>query len=260
MPLAPVETIIIDEASQIEIGDYIPVLSRFSKLQKLVLIGDDKQLAPYGHNQVDGLQSIFEIPHLREGAIFLNIQYRMPQPIGSFISEHVYGGGLQTVHAIAGSACCRLVDVEKGQEKFMNNSWVNVRELRAVISIVRQYNRQRKSYRIITPYDAQRNAIEKELKSCKLPWEDKCFNVDSFQGNEDDHIIISLVRSERIGFLKEPRRTNVMLTRCKKSMMICTNRSFLDGVAAQSLMGRLAAKLGPDAWLSWRKVMYSQSF
>ena len=31
-------------------------------------------------------------------------------------------------------------------------------------------------------YDAQRNILEKELKAAKLPWEDKCFNVDSFQG------------------------------------------------------------------------------
>jgi regulator of nonsense transcripts 1 len=43
MRLVPVETIIIDEASQIEIGDYIPVLCRFPRLQKLVFIGDDKQ-------------------------------------------------------------------------------------------------------------------------------------------------------------------------------------------------------------------------
>jgi len=39
-----------------------------------------------------------------------------------------------------------------------------------------------KRFRIITPYDAQRNLIEKELKAKGLEWEDKCFNVDSFQG------------------------------------------------------------------------------
>jgi superfamily I DNA and/or RNA helicase len=40
-----------------------------------------------------------------------------------------------------------------------------------------------KKFKIITPYDAQRSEIEKRLMSEKLPWEDKCFNVDSFQGN-----------------------------------------------------------------------------
>jgi regulator of nonsense transcripts 1 len=40
-----------------------------------------------------------------------------------------------------------------------------------------------KSYRIITPYDAQRNTIESGMKQAEnLNWGDKCFNVDAFQG------------------------------------------------------------------------------
>jgi regulator of nonsense transcripts 1 len=40
----PVETVIFDEASQIEVGDYLPVLQRFQPtLQKMVFIGDDRQ-------------------------------------------------------------------------------------------------------------------------------------------------------------------------------------------------------------------------
>ena len=69
-------------------------------------------------------------------------------------------------------------------------------------------------------------------------------------GNEEDYIIVSLVRSEKIGFLSNLRRTNVMLTRCKKGMFICTSRHFLDGNDAKaSLMGRLAGTLGEQAWL-----------
>ncbi len=42
--LVPLQTVIIDEASQVEIGDYMPLLLRFrSMLHKLVFIGDDKQ-------------------------------------------------------------------------------------------------------------------------------------------------------------------------------------------------------------------------
>jgi hypothetical protein len=42
--LVPPQTVIFDEASQIEIGDYFPMLTRFrSTLRKLVFIGDDKQ-------------------------------------------------------------------------------------------------------------------------------------------------------------------------------------------------------------------------
>ena len=42
--LIPVQTIIIDEASQIEAGGYLPILARYkTTLRKMVFIGDDKQ-------------------------------------------------------------------------------------------------------------------------------------------------------------------------------------------------------------------------
>ena len=42
--LVPVETLIVDEASQVEIGDYLIPLSKFyHTLQKLIFIGDDRQ-------------------------------------------------------------------------------------------------------------------------------------------------------------------------------------------------------------------------
>jgi regulator of nonsense transcripts 1 len=44
MQLVPPQTLIFDEASQIEIGDYFPLLRRFQHtLSKVVFIGDDKQ-------------------------------------------------------------------------------------------------------------------------------------------------------------------------------------------------------------------------
>ncbi|KAG2139120.1 P-loop containing nucleoside triphosphate hydrolase protein [Suillus bovinus] len=217
----PVQTVIIDEASQIEVGDYLPLLRRFQRsLQKMVFIGDDKQ-------------------------------HRMPLVIGSFISRHVYTHQLlMTVHDITSNNACHFLDVKKGQQQKSGKSWINQQELYVVIKLARIYNNQGKQYRILTPYDGQRSAIEGQLKSAELPWEDKCFNVDSFQGNEEDHIIISLVRTQGVGFLKNSRRTNVMLTRCKKSMIICTNRDFVTkGEAAGTLVGKLALTMGPDSWL-----------
>lgn len=42
--VAPIETVIVDEASQIEVGCYLPLVHHFQPtLAKLVLIGDDKQ-------------------------------------------------------------------------------------------------------------------------------------------------------------------------------------------------------------------------
>ncbi|KAG1887016.1 P-loop containing nucleoside triphosphate hydrolase protein, partial [Suillus subluteus] len=231
----PVQTVIFDEASQIEVGDYLPLLQRFQhSLQKMVFIGDDKQ-------------------------------YRMPLVIGSFISRHVYGHKLMTVHDITGKAACRFLDIKRGQEQKSGKSWMNQQEISVVIHLARIYNTQGKQYRILTPYDGQRSTIERQLELAKLPWEDKCFNVDSFQGkiwltlaagNEEDHIIVSLVRTQGVGFLKNSRRTNVMLTRCKKSMIICTNRDFVTkGKAASTLVGQLALTMGPDSWLDGRDIV-----
>ena len=107
--------------------------------------------------------------------------------------------------------------------------------------MAQRYIREGKDFKIITPYDAQRNAIENALKYAGLAWENTVFNVDSFQGNEADHIIVSVVRTYAPGFMTNQRRTNVMLSRCKKSMMICTNRLFLQrNAVAETLVGKLA--------------------
>lgn len=115
-----------------------------------------------------------------------------------------------------------------------------------------RYIKKGERFKIITPYDAQRNAIEKALQTTGLPWENTVFNVDSFQGNEEDHIIVSVVRTSSPGFMKNQRRTNVMLSRCKKSMMICTNRGFLQHRnVAKTLVGQLAKEHVPrTGWVT----------
>ncbi|KAK0223269.1 P-loop containing nucleoside triphosphate hydrolase protein [Armillaria fumosa] len=181
--IVPVETIIFDEASQIEVGGYLPVIHRFaSSLRKMVFIGDDKQLPPYGHSDILDLESVFEKQHLRRKIHFLDTQYRMPTPIGDFISEHIYNKKLKTVHKISSKTCCRFVNVSSGQEKQRSKSWVNEKEIQAVVKLAKILQDRNKEFRVITPYDAQRSAIEKALQDAKLPWENKCFNVDSFQG------------------------------------------------------------------------------
>ncbi|KAL4249785.1 hypothetical protein ABKN59_007614 [Abortiporus biennis] len=250
----PPETVVVDEASQIEVGDYLPMFNMLGKsIRKIVYIGDDKQLPPHGESV--GARSIFEMTKLRERAVFLDTQYRMPSPIGDFISKHVYDAKLLTEHAIDCRSSCRLVDVHHGTETAHGTSWVNFGERDAVLHLAKKYHAEAKSYRIITPYDPQRSILEDALKNEGLPWEDKCFCVDSFQGNEDDYIIISVVRSGHVGFLKNPQRSNVMLSRCKKSMVICSSRAYLNGAASSTLVGKLAEEWGESAWVSWSDLI-----
>ena len=70
-----------------------------------------------------------------------------------------------------------------------------------------------------------------------------------FLGNEDDYIIISVVRSRSTGFLNNLRRTNVMLTRCKKGMFIFSSQKFLTGPGAETLVGTMLKKMG-NSWIS----------
>jgi len=74
-------------------------------------------------------------------------------------------------------------------------------------------------------------------------------------GNEDDYIIISLVRSEKLGFLDDKRRVNVMLTRCKMGMIICSSRTFLQGPAAHTLVGKMFAKFGSSNMVGGARVL-----
>ncbi|KAH0585272.1 hypothetical protein H2248_008514 [Termitomyces sp. 'cryptogamus'] len=253
----PIKTLIVDEASQIEINNYVSVLVTSSRLRKMCFIGDDKQLPPFGQEDLQDLQSIFEVPHLRPHALFLDTQYRMPPQIGNIISDLVYDGKLKSnpLHPITEKTqACRFIDIP-GQEERNEDSYMNLSECDAVIKLAWHLQEQQKAYQIITPYDGQRSIIEGKMKQVPdLNWENKCFNVDSFQGNEEDYIIISLVRSRGVGFLDNKRRTNVMLTRCKKGMFIVSSRRFLSGHGANTLVGELAERLGPGAWLEQKDL------
>ncbi|KAJ7227301.1 hypothetical protein GGX14DRAFT_629307 [Mycena pura] len=236
------KTVIVDEASQVEIGDFVPMISSFSSsLRKLVFVGDDKQLAPHGRGQIESLKSVFEMKHLRDGVVFLDTQYRL---VLNSESESQVGANDLCQHAHStGAQCCHFINVPKSKETKQGTSWINEAEVSAAIGEARKCETKGRSYRIITPYDAQRGKLEAALKAAKLPWQDKVFCVDSFQGNEDDYIILSIVRTTKVGFLRDQRRVNVMLTRCKKLMKICTNRAFVEGKAKDTLVGLLAKSI-----------------
>ncbi len=69
------------------------------------------------------MKTIYDIKHLKASAYFLDAQYRMPVPLGQFISEYVYDKKLLSVHPIVDFSAVRFVDVRKGQEERVGSSW-----------------------------------------------------------------------------------------------------------------------------------------
>jgi superfamily I DNA and/or RNA helicase len=151
----------------------------------------------------------------------------MPPQLGDFVSKLVYDDKLLSNprHPAKKSInACHFIDVVGGKETFSGKSYMvcsflpeflfvshyfhdlsqNPLEIQAVVTIARQLENDGKRYRIITPYDAQRNKLEESMKTENLQWEDKCFNVDSFQGLL---YIFSLFTHSRSTHLKEMKRT-----------------------------------------------------
>ncbi|KAF8440438.1 P-loop containing nucleoside triphosphate hydrolase protein [Boletus edulis BED1] len=161
MRIVPVETIILDEASQIECGNYLPIFYHFhSTLSKLVFIGDDKQLPPYGQEEIPELRSVFEFSHLRRRASFLDTQCLL----STLTPPTCVNENFVLATPPRPSKACRFIDVNNGRETKAGPSWINKEEARVVVKVARLYESSGMSFRIITPYDAQRAHIESLLE------------------------------------------------------------------------------------------------
>jgi hypothetical protein len=69
-----------------------------------------------------------------------------------------------------------------------------------------------------------------------------CGTVDSFQGNEADVVIVSLVRNNHhasirraLGFLSDPRRMNVLLSRAKSNLFVVGSLNFVRETIASNV-------------------------
>ncbi|KAH9856811.1 hypothetical protein C2E23DRAFT_721458 [Lenzites betulinus] len=121
--LRPVERLVVDEASQIDTFEFMHLFHKFRKLEKVCMFGDPKQLPPFGKETAQEMKTIYDFKHLKGAGYFLNIQYRMPVPLGEFISKTVYDGKLKSEHKITDWSAVSFVDVRKGREEKVGSSW-----------------------------------------------------------------------------------------------------------------------------------------
>ncbi len=81
-----------------------------------------------------------------------------------------------------------------------------------------------KTIGIITGYNGQVRELNKILKKpTKQSLKIEIGTFDRFQGKEFDLVLVSLVRTEKLGFLDDVRRMNVAFSRAKKHLIIFGN-------------------------------------
>ncbi|XP_013000059.2 3'-5' exoribonuclease HELZ2 isoform X2 [Cavia porcellus] len=254
-----VQQILVDEAAMATEPEILIPLVHFAKAEKVVLLGDHKQLRPVVKNeQLRNLgmdKSLFERYH--RDAYMLDTQYRMHEVICSFPSMEFYGGklrtyqGLRRLPSILGHAdkdSCPvifghvqgheqrlLVTTEEGNE----NSRANLQEVAEVVRITKQLTLDPtvdpKDIAILTPYNAQAAAINKDLMRQGITGV-TVSSITKSQGSEWRYVLVSTVRTcpksdvdqrptkswlrKFLGFVVDPNQVNVAMTRAQEGLCL----------------------------------------
>ena len=218
-------TLVIDEA-----GQCIEPLAWciFPLAQKYVLAGDHWQLPPTVlSNDASRLglnRSILEVCIATQSNVFLlNTQYRMREVIAGFSGNYFYEGLLLTAAHLSNTGVhITFIDTAgSGYNEVRGSdgsSLQNEGELKIVQQLIETEMLDPLQTVFISPYAGQ-VAAAKDI----LPKEMRISTIDSFQGQEKEVIILSLVRSNddcEIGFLKDYRRMNVAITRAKEQLFV----------------------------------------
>ncbi|VDP74154.1 unnamed protein product [Schistosoma curassoni] len=243
-------SVLIDESTQAtEPECLIPLMVG---CRQVVLVGDHCQLGPVitcKKAASAGLtQSLFErFVLLGIRPIRLQVQYRMHPALSAFPSNVFYEGSLQ--NGVTAEDRCKKIDFPwpnpdrpmffyctSGQEEISGNgvSYLNRTEAATVEKIVTKMLKigvHPNTIGVITPYEGQRAYLAHYLHysgslNAKLYQEIEIASVDAFQGREKDYIILSCVRANEnqgIGFLNDPRRLNVALTRARYGLIVVGN-------------------------------------
>ena len=73
---------------------------------------------------------------------------------------------------------------------------------------------------IIALYKSQASLIERLLNTDKTLSSVQVSTVDAFQGAEKDVIILTVCRTDQLGFSVSPKRLNVAITRAKRHLIV----------------------------------------
>ena len=241
--------VIIDETSKaLPTELLIPLL----KGKSIILVGDHKQLPPFVEEStlaefVDGdkefiKQSLFERLFERATSArktLMKTQYRMPPNLAQIVSEEFYEGEIisgDNVYqgAVIGNLKNNLcfVEVKSGESRNLNGSKFNEVEASSIETFLSkqqaEFKREKLSVGVITMYKGQKQKLDFLTKKF-IDLDIEVGTVDSFQGREKDVIILSTVATNgSLGFLNDPRRINVAISRARMGLIIFGNRNTLE--------------------------------
>ena len=234
------DTAIIDEAGQgLEPAAWIPIC----KAQKAILAGDPHQLPPTvkqpGKEQKQFAVSLLEKAISRQPTLssLLQTQYRMHHRIMWMSNAWFYGGKLEAHSSVADrkleecpvlefidTAGCGYEESQDPDSLSHKNDGERDVLQKHLAALADTLTVEHATCGIISPYKAQVKALQDDLSTADYaPLTLRINTVDSFQGQEQDVIYLSLVRSNgdgNIGFLKDYRRMNVAMTRAKMKLVI----------------------------------------
>ncbi|XP_067856938.1 NFX1-type zinc finger-containing protein 1-like [Heptranchias perlo] len=235
--------VIVEEAAEVLEAHIITTLS--SACEHLILIGDHQQLRPsatvYELAQSFNLEvSLFErLIRMNVQFVRLNYQHRMRPEIAELLTPHIYDKlentqSVKLYENIKGiSTNLYFIDHQKLEDQTKEGkSYQNSHEARFVKSLCEYFIQQEykpSQITILTTYSGQLLCLKKMMPKNKFNGVKVCV-VDKYQGEENDIVILSLVRSNlqgRVGFLRISNRICVALSRAKKGFYCIGNVNML---------------------------------
>ncbi|NXR63910.1 ZNFX1 protein, partial [Rhadina sibilatrix] len=240
------QIVIVEEAAEVLEAHTITTLSK--NCQHLILIGDHQQLQPsanvYDLAKNFNLEvSLFErLIKVDFPFVCLKYQHRVRPEIAQLICPHIYQklenhpSVLKYENIKGVSTNVFFVEHEVPEQEIQEGkSHQNTHEAHFVVELCKYFLCQ--GYKpsqitILTTYTGQLFCLHK-LMPAKIFEGVKVHVVDKYQGEENDIILLSLVRSnkaERPGFLQIPNRICVALSRAKKGLYCIGNMRMLGKV------------------------------
>ena len=233
----PFDTIIMDEASQVDIA--AGALS-LNCANSAVIVGDDKQLPNVVTKEIgekaDSLYSQFGMsPEYKfSGNSFLSSvqkvfpnapvtllreHYRCEPRIIGFCNSRFYGGLLIPMTKRSEKPSLTVIKTVKGNHAVGK---ANQRQAEETVLEVKRLSQSYKSIGVIVPYNEQATIINNLLCSNGLT-EIPVSTVHKFQGREEDAIVLCTVDNTISEFIDDPHLLNVAVSRAKKHFSIVVN-------------------------------------